>query len=83
MLFYQLFNLFIKLINGLLGLLPSVKYAISLDPYISPVAQTVSYLDTLISLQLIIGCIAMIIIIDNFGVILKLIRFVWDLIPFT
>ena len=81
--FNIIFDFFIQLINWLLGLLPSVQYAINLDPYLSPVANAVSYLDTFVSLQLIIGCIGMIIIIDNFGIVLNILRFIWDLIPFT
>lgn len=83
MIFNMLFDFFIQLITWLLGLLPNVQYAINLDPYLSPVASAVSYLDTFVSLQLIVGCLAMIIIIDNFGIVLKLIRFVWELIPFA
>ena len=83
MIFNMIFDFLIQLINWMLGLLPSVQYAINLDPYLSPVASAVSYLDTFVSLQLIIGCIGMIIIIDNFGIVLNILRFIWDLIPFT
>lgn len=82
MLITFLFNIFVTFINWFLGLLPTVQYAINWNEYTAPVAHYVAMLDVFVSLDVIVACIAVIMIIDNWGFIYSFGLEILEKIPF-
>lgn len=78
----MLLNLIIMILNLILSLIPSLEFNLDLSSYISPLANLVGYVDTFVSVDVIVFCISVILIVDNWTLIFKLINWLWQKIPF-
>lgn len=75
--------MFIGLMQGIINLFPTIELPIDIASYIAPVANAVGYIDTFIDVGLISSCIATILIVDNWSLIVKVAIKIWSLLPFT
>lgn len=78
----MLLNLVLLILNLILGLIPNLEFSFDVAGYISPLINAFGYLDTFISLNVIVFCVSMILIVDNYALIFKLINWLWEKIPF-
>lgn len=78
-----LFDLFYWIADLFMNVLPDIELPLTFSDYVGAVANVVGYLDTFISLPVVILCISTILIIDNFAIIIRLAAWVWSLLPFS
>lgn len=82
MIITMLLNLVVMFLELILSLIPSISFELDLVSYIEPLINVFGYLDTFVSLNVITFCISMILIVDNYSLIFKLVNWLWEKIPF-
>lgn len=63
--------------------IPTVEITLDVGAYAAPMANLFGYIDTFVSLDVIVLCITTILIVDNWALIVKLAIRVWEMIPFN
>ncbi len=69
-------------VNLIVSLIPSFDFDFNIGGYIGTVANFFGYIDSFISISVILFCVSAVLIVDNFSFILKIINFIWSKIPF-
>ena len=77
-----IFSALIGLMSMLLNLIPDLSLSFDLSPYIDTVSTYIGYVDMFISVDVVLFCITSIIVVDNFGFLVRVISFIWSKIPF-
>lgn len=76
-------NLVLDIAVFVIELIPVIELPLNVSSYIAPVANVVGYIDTLVSIQVILLCISAIFIVDNWALIVKIAIKIWEMIPFV
>lgn len=71
------------ILNLFISLIPEFNLNVDIAGYISTLSNFVGYIDTFISLDVIVLCISLILIVDNFSFLFKLLSWLWEKIPFN
>lgn len=82
MIITMLLNLIIMVLNLIISLIPDINIEFNLSGYIAPLANFFGYIDSFVSLNVILFCISLILIVDNYTLIFRLINWLWNKIPF-
>lgn len=75
-------KLIVFVLDFIVGLLPDLSFNMDLSGPIDTLANVIAWVDVLIPIEILTGGIALMIIVDNFGYIVKVISFIWSKIPF-
>lgn len=75
-------SLIIMILNLVVSLIPNIDFSIDLVSYIEPLANLTGYIDTFISIDVITFCISLILIVDNYSLIFRVVNWLWNKIPF-
>lgn len=78
-----LFDLFYKLTRFFISSIPEVEVPYSLIDLLAPIANFVGYIDTFVSLPIIVMCMAFILVIDNWNLVVRISSRIWEMIPFN
>jgi len=65
------------------ALIPDVDINLSVGAYLAPMADMFGYMDTFVSLDVVVACIAAVIIVDNWALVVRLVLKIWELLPFN
>lgn len=74
-------DIFFGLIDMFLSMLPDFDINLDISGAISAVSQLFAYVDNFVSVNAIVTCISMILVVDNFSFIVKIFNFVIRKIP--
>lgn len=83
MLVVFLFDLFYKFTVMLINMIPDFDVPNNLINLLAPVANFVGYIDTFISLPVLLSCMAFILLVDNWNLIVRILMQLWEMIPFN
>lgn len=78
-----LFDIFYKISLFIVGSIPDLNTPQSLVEILAPVASFVGYMDTFVSLGVIVTCMAFILLIDNWNLVIRISTLVWEMLPFN
>lgn len=76
-------DIFHSLMNWFVNIIPDVSLPLDISGYIAPVANAVGYVDTFVSLPVIVACLTAVLIVDNWTIIVRLALKIWELLPFN
>lgn len=83
----MLWDFFIDMFNSIstwaVGLLPDLQINLNAGAYMATMADFFGYIDTFISLDVIVLCIVTVLIVENWALVVRIVLKVWDLLPFT
>lgn len=82
MIITMLLNLIIMVLNLIISLIPDITFDFNIGGYIAPLANFFGYVDSFVSLNVIVFCISLILLVDNYTLIFRLINWLWEKIPF-
>lgn len=77
-----LMSLIIMILNLIVSLIPNIDFDLDLISYIQPLANLAGYIDTFVSLDVILFSISLILIVDNYSLLFRVINWLWNKIPF-
>lgn len=83
MIIMAVLNLFYDLADWLINSIPAIELPLSISDYIAPVANAVGYIDTFVSLPVLLLCITAVTIVDNWSFLVRLLIRLWELLPFN
>lgn len=75
-------SVILMILNLIVSIIPTFEFNIDIAGYISPLANFVGYIDTLVSLDVIVFCISLILLVDNYALIFRVFNWLWQKIPF-
>lgn len=64
----------IGIVDWLISLMPAID--INVGDFVGAVAHFFGYIDTLISLDVVVACIAVVIVVDNFAFFTRILKFI-------
>lgn len=76
-------DIFHYLMDWFVNIIPDVSLPLDISGYIAPVANAVGYIDTFVSLPVLAACVAAVLIVDNWAILVRLALKVWELLPFN
>lgn len=83
----MLWDFIIDLFNSLwawfVQQIPDIELNLNVGSFAAPMADVFGYMDTFISLDVVVMCIVAILIVDNWALVVKLAIRVWELLPFN
>lgn len=82
MIITMLLNLIIMVLNLIISLIPDINIDFNISGYIAPLANVFGYIDSFVSLNVIVFCISLILIVDNYTLIFRIVNWLWNKIPF-
>lgn len=82
MILQLLIDLFLGFIDIFLSFIPNISIDGNIMGSISTFGQYVGYVDTIVDLSVMGSCIALILVFDNLGFIVKVFNFILRKIPF-
>lgn len=72
----------LMVVNLVVSLIPEINFDFDISGYVSSVADIFGFIDTFVSVQAILLCIAATLLVDNFSFVVKIFSFIWAKIPF-
>lgn len=63
--------------------IPDVDLQLDLGGFVAPMANAIGYMDTFISLDVVVACIVAVLIADNWALVVRLAIRIWELLPFN
>lgn len=82
MILQLLIDIFLGFIDLFLSFIPTISIDGNIMGSISIFSQYVGYADTVVDLSVMVSCIALILVFDNLGFIVKVFNFILRKIPF-
>lgn len=77
-----LLSIILMILNLVVSFIPTIEFDINMATYIFPLANFVGYIDTFVSINVLITCISLILIVDNYSLIFRVFNWLWQKIPF-
>lgn len=77
-----LLGIILMLLNLVVSLIPNIEFDLNIVGYITPLANFFGYIDSFVSVNVIVMCISLIIVVDNYALIFRVINWLWQKIPF-
>lgn len=83
MIFQFVIDFFLSCYNWAVSLIPQFNWTLDISGYVAPMADAFGYIDTIVSLDVLVLCITTILIVDNWSLIVHLVVKIWELLPFN
>lgn len=77
-----LLGIVLMLLNLIVSLIPNLELDLNIVSYITPLSNFFGYIDSFVSINVIVLCISLVILVDNYGLIFRVINWLWQKIPF-
>lgn len=77
-----LLGIILMLLNLVVSLIPNLEFDLNIVSYITPLANFFGYVDSFVSVNVIVMCISLVIVVDNYALIFRVINWLWQKIPF-
>ena len=77
-----LLGIILMLLNLVVSLIPNFEVSYDIVSYITPLANFFGYIDSFVSVNVILMCITLVILVDNYALVFRVINWLWQKIPF-
>lgn len=72
----SIFDFLMTIVDWIFSLIPDLNFGLLSFDFVTPIADFWGYIDSFVSLDMLIACIAVVIIVDNISLLTRLIRFI-------